>query len=123
MSPRSQEYVASAVARLRTARGAMHEDPAGAISAAYYAVLYAARAALSESDRYAKTHGGAWHLFYEQFVAPGRFDSDLYRAASRMQAQREAVDYDAFAPPERTARELVEVAERFVAAVRELLGA
>ncbi|MBW8060794.1 MAG: HEPN domain-containing protein, partial [Solirubrobacterales bacterium] len=31
---------------------------AGAVSIAYYAMLYAARAALSEDDEHARTHGG-----------------------------------------------------------------
>lgn len=35
--------------------------PAVLVSAAYYAMLNAARAALSERGEYAKTHGGTWH--------------------------------------------------------------
>lgn len=47
----------------------------GAVSAAYYAMLNAARAALSEEDSYAKTHSGTWTLFRETFVATERFDA------------------------------------------------
>lgn len=122
MSPRSEEFMTSAVARLRTARGAGSADPAGAVSAAYYAALYAARAALSERDHYAKTHAGTWHLFREHFVLSGEFDADLYRAAARMQQRREAADYDAATLPEAEAAALIAVAERFVAAIGDLLA-
>jgi uncharacterized protein (UPF0332 family) len=54
MSPRSAEFLEAANRRLMLARGALAEDPAGAISAAYYSMLYAARAALSEQDVYAR---------------------------------------------------------------------
>ena len=36
--------------------------PAVLVSAAYYAMLNAARAALSERGEYAKTHSGTWTL-------------------------------------------------------------
>ncbi len=49
MSPRSAEFLQAAERRLTLARTA-GQDPAGALSAAYYAMLYAARAALSEQD-------------------------------------------------------------------------
>jgi uncharacterized protein (UPF0332 family) len=59
VSARSAEFLDEARKRLRTARAALGvDDPAGAVSAAYYAMLYAVRAALSEEDRYAKTHAG-----------------------------------------------------------------
>ena len=122
MSPRSGEFMASAVARLAIARAGLSADPAGAVSAAYYAAFYAARAALSERDRYAKTHGGTWHLFHEQLVVDGAFDPDLYRAAAAMQERREAADYDAARMNEPEAAELIDVAERFVTAVNDLLA-
>lgn len=45
--------------------------PAVVVSAAYYGMLYAARAALSERGEFAKTHSGTWTLFSQIFVAPG----------------------------------------------------
>jgi uncharacterized protein (UPF0332 family) len=64
MSPRSEEFMNSARERLTGARHSLAAGDLGlAISAAYYAILYAARAALSESDEHARTHGGTWHLF------------------------------------------------------------
>jgi hypothetical protein len=59
VSPRSIEFLEAPERRLGLARAAIGQDPAGALSAAYYAMLYAARAALSERDVYAKTLGRA----------------------------------------------------------------
>jgi uncharacterized protein (UPF0332 family) len=114
--------MASAKVRLELARSAPEVDPAGAISAAYYAMLYAARAALSEQDQYAKTHGGTWHLFHDAFVAPGMFDEELYGLAAGRQRLREAADYDAATPSPEDARAIVRDAERFVAAVEAMLA-
>ena len=52
MSPRSEEFMAVARERAALAATALGAgSPGGAVSAAYYAMLYAARAALSEEDR------------------------------------------------------------------------
>lgn len=91
------------------------------MSSAYYAVLYAARAALSEEDRYAKTHRGVWKLFGEAFVNSGRFDPDLAAAARQMQDIRESADYEAQEPSGEDAVAVMADAERFLAAVEKLL--
>lgn len=122
MSPRSEEYLSSAQMRLEGARLALAADPAGAVSAAYYAVFGAARAALSERHLHARTHRGAWHLFHEQFVAPGDFDSTLHQAAIQMQAARESADYEAGVVSPGEAAEQLETATRFVQAVRRMLN-
>jgi uncharacterized protein (UPF0332 family) len=96
--------------------------PARSVSDAYYAMLYAARAALSEDDRNAKTHSGTWTLFRETFVATGRFDAGLISRAQETQRQREAADYDARIVPAEQAAQIVDLAERFVQAIDELLG-
>lgn len=88
-----------------------------AVSSAYYAMLYAARAALSEEDRYAKTHRGTWDLFQELYVSGGRFDQELLTAARRIQKQREDVDYDAATLAADEAERIVETAGEFVRAV------
>ncbi|GIU95774.1 MAG: hypothetical protein KatS3mg012_2231 [Gaiellaceae bacterium] len=120
MSPRSEELLAGARDRLGAARVALSAGfPSNAASAAYYAMLYAARAALSEEGRNAKTHSGTWGLFHETFVATGRFDSELYAAAQRTRDLREASDYEAVIVPHADAERIVELAERFVSAVVE----
>lgn len=96
--------------------------PEGAVSAAYYAMLYAARAALSEQDRNAKTHSGTWSLFREVFVLPGHFEPELADAASVTQRLREDADYDAASIPIGRARDVIELAARFVRAVESLLA-
>jgi uncharacterized protein (UPF0332 family) len=94
-----------------------------AVSTAYYAMFYAARAALSEHDLNARTHAGTWHLFDETFVANEAFDRDLARRARAAQARREASDYAAERFELGEARELVRVAQRFVDAVARVLDA
>jgi uncharacterized protein (UPF0332 family) len=112
-----------AVGRLAGARDALANGHADlAVSAAYYAMLYAARAALSERDLYAKTHSGVWSLFSGQFVDGGVFDPALAAAARRAQKLREGGDYEAKPPAEEEARLVVENAERFVAAVDDMLA-
>ena len=54
MSPRSEEFMTEAHACLRGARVQIAADlPSRSVGESYYATLYAARAALSEVDRYA----------------------------------------------------------------------
>lgn len=123
MSPRSEEFLASARERVRAAQAALAGGfPSVAVSAAYYAALYAARAALSEEDRNAKTHKGAWSLFGEVFVSTGRSDPALFDSVRRIQELREAADYDALDIPEDRARVIVADAERFVESVVSQLG-
>jgi uncharacterized protein (UPF0332 family) len=110
--------------RLAAARTTLAADlPNAAVSSAYYAMLYAARAALSEEDRFAKTHRGTWDLFREAFVEPGRFDRELALEARRAQRPREAADYDAQVIPREQAEEIVLLAERFVTAIDVMFGA
>ena len=109
--------------RLQAARAAVEAGfAAAAVSSAYYAMLYAARAALSEEDRYAKSHGGVWALFGESYVATGRFEAELAASARRAQRLREAGDYEASAPEAAEAEQVVADAERFVEAVASVLA-
>jgi predicted nucleotidyltransferase len=55
MSPRSAEFLEAARRPLGAATGAVDNDPSTAVSAAYYSMLCATRAALSERDVHAKT--------------------------------------------------------------------
>ena len=58
MSPRSDELIQAARRRLAAASVVVDQDPSAALSAAYYAMLYAARAEeVSHGDRGA---GGSW---------------------------------------------------------------
>ena len=112
--------MAEATERLRAARLALEAGFAAvAVSAAYYAMLYAARAALSERDAYAKTHAGVWTLFSERFVASGQFDAELAARARRAAQLRERGDYEAARISADEAATVVEDAARFVAAIAD----
>lgn len=93
----------------------------GAVSAAYYAMLYAARAALSEDDQYARTHRGTWHLFHERYVATEIFDQHLHALAQRTQDAREKGDYEAVTPDRGEAETIVAGAADFILAVEHML--
>lgn len=93
----------------------------GAVSAAYYAMLYAARAALSEDDAYARTHRGTWHLFHERYVTTDAFDQHLHALAQQAQDAREKGDYEAITPDRSEAEAIVAGAADFIAAVAHML--
>jgi uncharacterized protein (UPF0332 family) len=112
-----------ALANLASARDQVRLGHAEtAVFTAYYAMLYAARAALSERDLNARRHTGTWHLFHTTFVEPGSFDAALTRAAQDAQRRREAADYGAVPFELAEAAELLATAERFVAEVERLIG-
>lgn len=122
MSPRSDEYMQMAHDALEAARSLTEAGlPADAVSRAYYAMLDAARAALSERDLHAKTHGGTWSLFAEQFIKTGRIDDVWSRRAGRVRQLREAGDYDAERPDAESAAEALAQAEEFVQLIDALL--
>ena len=124
MSPRSAEFLERAADRLASAKAVLAEGfPATAAGAAYYAMLYAARAALSEEDLNARTHRGTWALFRERVVLSGRVPEDQLQRAHEAQRIREAADYEGRDPTESEAAERVEAAEAFVLAVKRALGA
>ncbi len=61
MTPRSQEYLQQARERLSDAQTMLElVHPAATVNTAYYSMLNAARAALSERGEHAKTHSGTW---------------------------------------------------------------
>jgi uncharacterized protein (UPF0332 family) len=118
MSPRSEEFAAGARERLAAARHAIdggHFEVA--VGTAYYAMLYAARAALSERDLNAKTHGGTWSLFAEHFVRTGMIDSGMAAKSRHVERLRYRVDYDASEVDLQTAEDVLADAEGFVGAV------
>jgi len=121
VSPRSAEFLDAARRRLAAGAAVVQQDPSAAMSLAYYAMLYAVRAALSERDLYAKTHRGAWSEFRRAFVETGEFDPQLATAANKVQRKREQADYDAWAVPAEEARRVIELARRFVTAIDRLL--
>jgi uncharacterized protein (UPF0332 family) len=119
---RSKKYLDAAHRRLASARRLESDDPATCLSTAYYAALYAARAALSEQeDVQARSHRGAWHEFRQRFVVHGPIAAALATDLQRLQAEREHADYDAAEIAPDDAHAAPDAVERFVAAVAATL--
>jgi uncharacterized protein (UPF0332 family) len=123
MTPRSDEYLQQARERLSDAQkivGLVHS--AVTVNTAYYAMLNAAQAMLSERGEHAKTHSGIWTLFSATFVATGEFDQALSALARQAKEAREKGDYAADPPSPEEADELVGAAAAFLAAIESMLG-
>lgn len=124
MSPRSEEFIEQARDRLTAAREALAAGHfAVAVSVAYYSMLYAARATLSEDDENARTHRGTWNLFRIRYVTADVFDAGLFTRAQHAQVAREAGDYSAITPSAEEAEGYVDAAGEFLAAVARMLDA
>jgi uncharacterized protein (UPF0332 family) len=108
--------------RLAAAEAVVEEDSSTALSAAYYAMLYCARAALSERGVYAKTHRGAWHEFRSAFVSSGEIDASLVADVQKIQPEREQADYDGWLAPAEETRHAIQLARDFLMAVEGLLA-
>jgi uncharacterized protein (UPF0332 family) len=122
LTPRSKEFYDRARERLEGARKNLEQgEYAIAVGAAYYAMLYGARAALSERDRHAKTHRGTWNLLRQTLVADALLPPELVAGAERMAELRESADYDALVVGRDDAERAVDVAERFLAALDDVL--
>lgn len=106
----------------RALKWVVDEDPSTALSAAYYAMLYCARAALSERGIHAKTHRGTWHEFRGAFVQSGEVDAELASSVQKLQPEREQADYDAWPAPAEDAHRAIELARSFLDAIDELLS-
>ena len=111
---RAREQLAAAKASLDSG------FPPAALSLGYYAMLYAARAALSEEDLYAKTHTGTWNLFGRTFVETGRVDAGLFAAARDVLPVRLEADYEARDVTSAEAQAVIDLAARFLAAIEAL---
>jgi uncharacterized protein (UPF0332 family) len=123
VSPRSEEFIEQARDRLAAGREALAAGHAAvATSVAYYAMLYAARATLSEDDENARTHRGTWNLFRVNYVVTDAFDPALFTLAQHAQVAREGGDYQAVTPSDDEARRYVEGAADFLAAVEHMLA-
>ncbi len=120
MSPRSSEFLEAARRRLAAAEVAVEQDPSTALSAAYYAMLYSARAALSERNSSAKTHKGTWHEFRSMFVESGAISAELAAEVQKLQPEREQADYDAWFAPAAEAQRAIALAHRFLTAIEAL---
>ncbi len=121
MRRRSRELMEQAYENLESARLVVARELfAPSIGDAYYAMVNAGRAALSEEDRYSRTHRGLWHLLREIHVANGRMPADLVSRAQKAQQVRWYADYAAGRFTREVAEGVLADAERLVALVEDL---
>ena len=69
-----------------------------AISRAYYAMFYAAKAALLSKGVELRRHSASIAKFRELFVITGQVDSEYLHYLGQVQSARERSDYAPFAP-------------------------
>lgn len=93
-----------------------------AANRAYYGMFHAAVAALaSASNEIPKTHSGTISLFGRHYIRTGRISRQFARDLQNAYNLRQKMDYEAYAEiGDQQARESVERAQVFVAAVRRL---
>jgi len=93
------------------------------VSRAYYAMFYAAKAALLSKGVVLRRHSASVAKFRELFVVTGRVDSEYLHYLGQAQSARERSDYAPFAPVTRAgAKEILKAAEAFIAKVKEILA-
>lgn len=94
-----------------------------AVSRAYYAMFYAAKAALLSEGVDLRKHSSAVSKFRELFVVTGRVDAEYLRYLGRAQSARERSDYAPFSPLSREgAEEILRIASAFIGEIRELVN-
>ena len=123
MSDLPQDHLRIARRKLRAARSLFADQlPEEAAGDAYFAMLYAARAALAERGQFAKTHHGAWVLFAQFFVKTGLVDKPQYDAAQRAMELRTAADYWGGGATTAEAQDTIRDAESFIEEVIKVAG-
>ena len=122
---RSLKWLDMARRHVHSGQRALEADLDGSViaSMSYMAMLYAARAALSEEGRVPRKHAGTWQLMRELFVASGRFEAALVERAQEMQEHREGADYKGWTFEREESQAHVADARRFLEAVERLIGA
>ncbi|TAK30791.1 MAG: HEPN domain-containing protein [Chloroflexota bacterium] len=94
----------------------------GSVSRAYYAMFYAAKAAVVSEGVRSKKHSGVISMFGRLFTGTGRLDPRFHRTLIRAFRWREEADYLVESlPSENEARDRILSAEEFVRAVKALL--
>lgn len=93
-----------------------------AISRLYYAMFYAAKAALLTEGLDLRKHSSAVTKFRELFVITGRIEAEYLRYLGRAQSARERSDYAPFIPAsDADASEMLATAQTFIAKMKEFV--
>jgi uncharacterized protein (UPF0332 family)/predicted nucleotidyltransferase len=124
MKPRSWQRFEKAMERVAFAERGLEwgDDPSGVVSTAYYGMVYAGSAALSEEDLHPRTHAGHWHEFRRVFVDTDRLGKDVAMMAASARKARQDADYTPAKPDPTTVEITVRDSRRFLEAVGSLLG-
>jgi uncharacterized protein (UPF0332 family)/predicted nucleotidyltransferase len=105
-------------AQLLLEAGKVHSS----ISAAYYAMLYAARAALNEAGEAPKSHKGVQHQLREVYVVDGPLDAKYHSLLCDAEDKRLEADYEVMPSfTEEDAEEWSRRAEDFVDTIEAML--
>ena len=117
------DLLARAGRNLRVARTLLQgEDHDVAASRAYYAMFYAAEAALLSRGIARSRHSGVISAFNELLVHPGTLPAPLASSLTRAFELRNRADYGSQSFPKEEAQALLGDAEEFVGAVSVLLS-
>ena len=93
-----------------------------AVSRAYYATFYAAKAAILHAGKDAHTHKGVHMLFNSLYVKEGLVSAAVGKLLSRLFERRREADYDDGASiTEEQSQEALDLASQFVEHVQKLL--
>ena len=93
-----------------------------AVSRAYYAMFYAAKAALLSEGVDLRRHSSVVTKFRELFVVTGKVDAEYLRYLGRAQSARERSDYAPFAELSKEgAEEILKSADAFIEKIKTLL--
>ncbi|QDA31282.1 HEPN domain-containing protein [Thermococcus indicus] len=94
-----------------------------AISSAYYAMFYCARALLLAKGITPRRHAGVHAALGKEFVKTGEMPPRLYTGYSKALNMRHTADYDAFIEyTEKEAHEVLEYAREFLEFAKSYLG-
>ncbi|MBM4250119.1 MAG: HEPN domain-containing protein [Euryarchaeota archaeon] len=100
------------------------DDYESSVSRAYYAMFFAAEAALLSKGLSPASHGGVLSVFGEHFVKTGVFPRSMGRALNRAYAKRQLGDYEhRFVISSREAKEVLADAAGFVKEISRYLVA
>lgn len=115
----AEDLMAKAVQAAASARVLLETgDADGACNRAYYAMFDAARAALlARGCSVGKTHRGILNAFSDRLVKDGPLPKEVGRLLKRAETIRYVADYQGDPVGLADAREMVEQADAFVAAV------
>lgn len=98
-------------------------DPDGACNRSYYAMFDAARAALIAAGAdIGKTHKGVLNAFSDQLIKNGPVPREMGRLLKQAETRRYVADYEGEPVEPEDARQMIEQAGSFVAAIHAYLG-